>query len=201
MMSFFDMLFPPREDEVVLRGVSLDGFLTLVSPQVVPATHPESIALLPFRDRLVRAAIHEAKYHGSERAFKYLGVALAEYLRDADDVKKPILVPVPLGRKRRAERGFNQVEEIAERACVELGIPMDATLLRRMRETTSQISLAKGAREENMRGAFRATRNVDPAHTYILVDDVITTGATLQAAVNALKAAGAEHVVPIALAH
>lgn len=201
MMSFLDMLFPPRADEVALRSVSLDGFLALVSPQVVPATNPESAALLPFHNELVRAAIHEAKYHGNERAFKYLGIALAEYLRDADDVRKPILVPVPLGRKRRAERGFNQVEEIAERAGVELDIPMDATLLRRVRETESQISLAKESRKENMLGAFRATRYADSTRTYILLDDVITTGATLQAAVNALQAAGAKHLIPLALAH
>jgi predicted amidophosphoribosyltransferase len=52
-----------------------------------------------------------------------------------------------------------------------------------------------------MRGAFGATHSADPALTYILIDDVITTGATLQAAVDALTSAGASHIIPLALAH
>lgn len=200
-MRFLDFLFPPRVDERTLRDASLDEFLALLTPQVVPYTRPETVILLPFNKPVVRAAIHEAKYHGSNRAFRYLSAALAEYLRDADDTRKPVIVPVPLGYKRRKERGFNQVEETVRRTEQELGIPVDSTLLERMRETESQVSLTREAREENMRGAFLATRRADPAYTYIVIDDVITTGATLQAAVDALKEAGAEHIVPLALAH
>ena len=78
---------------------------------------------------------------------------------------------------------------------------IDATSLVRTRETISQVSLAREKREENMRGAFRAAHSIDPSHTYIVIDDVITTGATLQAAVDALKEAGAVHIIPLALAH
>ena len=201
MRGILDFLFPPRVDEITLRTVSLDTFLTLVAPCVVPATRPETVILLPFSEPVVRATIHEAKYHGSDTAFTYLAAALADYLRDADDIKRPIIVSVPLGRERRKERGFNQVEEIAKRVCGELGIILDADLLSRTRETISQVSLPRTAREENMRDAFRATRPADPALTYILVDDVITTGATLQAAVDALASAGASHIIPLALAH
>ena len=201
MRGILDFLFPPRVDEITLRTVSLDTFLTLVAPRVVPATRPETVILLPFSEPVVRATIHEAKYHGSDTAFTYLAAALADYLRDADDIKRPIIVSVPLGRERRKERGFNHVEEIAKRVCGELGIILDADLLSRTRETISQVSLPRTAREENMRDAFRATRPADPALTYILVDDVITTGATLQAAADALTEAGARHIIPLALAH
>ena len=205
-MRFFDFLFPPRSDEVVLRDVSNDDFLVQVAPRLVGETRPETIALLPFSAASVRAAIHEAKYHGSERAFALLSSALAEYLRDADDgFGKPVIVPVPLGKERYQERGFNQAEEIVRRVAKELGIVVDALLLERVRETASQVSLPRRAREENMRGAFRiaqdAARSINPAYTYIVIDDVVTTGATLQAAVDALKAAGAEHIIPLALAH
>ncbi len=201
MLHFFDFLFPPRVDEITLRDISLDEFLILMVPRVVSVTRPETVILLPFNKGPVRAAIHEAKYHGSEQAFIFLGAALTEYLRDADDIRKPLIVPVPLGKERQKERGFNQVEEIVKCAAEELNVTVDTALLERTRETASQVSLPRGAREENMRGAFRATRSADPAYTYIVIDDVLTTGATLQAAVDALKDAGAEHIIPLALAH
>lgn len=205
-MRLFDFLFPPRVDEIVLRDISDDDFLAKVAPRLVPATRPGTVALLSFGDASVRAAIHEAKYHGSERAFRMLGSALADYLLDADDIRATrlnlvALVPVPLGKERLTERGFNQVEEVAKRAVRELGIKIETGLLVRTRETVSQISLAREKREENMRGAFKTTRRTDSAYTYIIIDDVITTGATLQSAINAMQDAGAEHIIPLALAH
>lgn len=203
-MRLFDFLFPTRVDELALRNISNDAFLALMRPRLVPETRPGTIALFPFSLAPVRSAIHEAKYHGGERAFRLLGSALADYLRDADDVghrKFIILVPVPLGKERLKERGFNQAEEVAKRAMRELEMKIEDDLLIRTRETISQVSLAREKREENMRGAFRATRRADPARTYIVIDDVITTGATLQAAISALKEAGALHIIPLAIAH
>lgn len=205
-MRFFDFLFPPRVDELALRDVSLDTFLAHLNPRLVPDTRPGTVALLPFHAPSVRAAIHEAKYHGSERAYEYLAHALAEYLRGADDISKPILVPIPLGKERLRERGFNQAEEIVRRAAVILGgAAVNTTLLLRIRETASQVSLPRHEREKNMRGAFACLpaerAPVEPAATYIIVDDVITTGATLAAALSALQEAGAGHIIPIALAH
>ncbi len=212
-MRWFDFLFPPRVDEAVLRDVSEDDFLALLKPRLVPETRPGTVALLPFSDAHVRSAIHEAKYHGSEQAFGLLGSALADYLRDADDVRhrKSHIVPVPLGKERLKERGFNQVEEAACRALRSLGegrggvLLIDNATLVRTRETVSQVSLQRHKREENMRGAFRvpqdAAHSINPSHTYIVIDDVITTGATLQAAIDALHEAGALHIIPIALAH
>lgn len=207
-MRLLDILFPPRVDEIALRNVSTDDFLALVAPRLTPETRPGTVVLLPFNYPSVRAAIHEAKYHGNAQSFQLLALALTEYLRDADDgFRKLIIVPVPLGKQRRKERGFNQVHEVLLRALRILGeegvhtFMLDPDLLIRTRETTSQISLPRRAREENMRGAFRVTRPADPAYTYIIIDDVLTTGATLQAAIDALKKAGAEHIIPLALAH
>jgi len=201
-MRLFDFLFPPRVDEIALRDVSDDDFLSLMKPRLVPVTRPGTVALFPFNEAVVRAAIHEAKYHGSEHSFRLLGSALADYLRDTDErPRRSFIVPIPLGKERLKERGFNQVEEMAKRAVQELGIKIETELLVRTRETISQISLAREKREENMRGAFIATRRADPTYTYVIIDDVLTTGATLQSAIDALKDAGAEHIVPLALAH
>jgi ComF family protein len=209
-MGFFDFLFPPRVDEVALRAISADEFLGLLSPQLVEYTTPETTSLLPFHDARVRAAIHEAKYRGSERAFSLLGAALAEYVRDSDELGRKIhFVPVPLGKTRLKERGFNQVEEVVKRVLAqfgpESGIQVETGLLIRTRETISQVSLPREARKENMRGAFALSPSkgsvFDPACTYIVLDDVITTGATLQAAIDVLRQAGATHIIPLALAH
>lgn len=202
MWGILDMLFPPGDDDIALRRVSDDEFLSFVRPQLVPVTRPATIAFLSFGEPSVRAAVHEMKYHGSERAFTLLSIVLSEYLRDGDTgLTKPVLIPVPLGGKRRKERGFNQIEEVCRRIAKECNVEMDTSLLTRTRETVSQVSLPRRKREENMHGAFRATRPVDADRTYMIIDDVTTTGATLQACIDALTDAGAEHVIPLALAH
>jgi ComF family protein len=202
MMRFFDFLFPPREDELVVRTLTPDSLLAHLSPQLVPLTRPETTALLPFSNPLVRAALHEAKYHGSARAFDALAAVLHEYLKDIDLFgATPIIVPIPLGKQRRESRGFNQVTEVLTRALPGTSCELSEGLLVRVHETASQISLPRAARAENMRGAFAVEKTIDPDRTYIVVDDVTTTGATLQAALDAVSKAGARHVIALALAH
>ena len=212
MRHLLDLLFPPRADERAIRDVSADAFVTRVTPRMVDYTRPPAIALLSFADPVVRSALHEAKYHGSTHAYALLGAALEAYLAEADEVSRSaLLIPVPLGEKRLKERGYNQVERVINAALRHPSLAhlaLDPRLITRARETVSQVSLPREAREENMRGAFTASLKLRSASTaelssttYIVIDDVITTGATLQAAVDALKAAGAAHIIPLALAH
>lgn len=202
MHRIVDFLFPPREDERTLRKLPPDALLKALAPREVPVTRPETLVLLPFHVQAVRAAIHEAKYHGSPTALTLLVSVAVEYLRDGDfDLSRARLVPIPLGARRRKERGFNQAEEVAKRISHELGIPLRTDALIRIRETESQVSLPREKRAENMRGAFCAAPSLNPSLLYIILDDVTTTGATLQAALDALSEAGATHLFPIALAH
>ena len=202
MVHIFDILFPPREDEITLRGISPENFLLLSMPRLAPVTRPGTVTLLSFSNPYVRAAVHEAKYHGNTYACKLLGLVLSTYIRGvAEHHLHLIMVPIPLGSARRRERGFNQTEKIVRQAVKECGGAIDTRLLKRTRETVSQVSLPFQKREENMRGAFVAIRPANPTDTYIILDDVTTTGATLQAAIDALQAGGAEHIIPIALAH
>jgi len=217
-MRWLDILFPPRTDEHTLHATDSDGLETLLDPRLAPVTRPATVVLLPFFNPVVRAAIHEAKYHGTAHSFDLLAAVLAAYLRDADDLGDTrfnlvSLVPVPLGTKRRKERGFNQVEEVARRALQKLksdigNITLETDLLIRTRETVSQVLLPRTTRERNMRGAFTASPRLHRTstaeiaqRTYLIVDDVLTTGATLQAAIDALAKAGAKQIVPLALAH
>lgn len=213
MLGFLDILFPPREDERRLRGESADAFCARISPRLVEAGPVRAAALLPLSDPVVRAAIHEAKYRGAEKAFALLAAALAdalpEYLAEAEYGRgRAVLMPVPLGHARRLERGYNQVEEVVRRALARLGHPavplsFDASFLARTRETPSQVSRTGSERRENMRGAFAAAHAADGSNLYVIIDDVVTTGATLGACAEALALAGAaqERILPIALAH
>lgn len=195
-----DILFPPRVRELSVRSTSKEEVLARLSPRPLPH---EGAALLPYKDPLVKALITEAKFCGNERAQALLGEVLSDYLHDAlPDVlsfeeREVFLLPIPLSKKRYRERGYNQVEEIARRAG---GVPMKTHVVRRVRDTTPQTTLGKEERKKNVVGAFEA-REVNSKHLYIVLDDVATTGATLEEAVRALRDAGATRVIPIALAY
>lgn len=202
MRRWLDFLFPLRADERTVRETSAEALLGARRQSPVARTSPPTVALLPFADARVRAAVHEAKYHGNARALELLSEVLAAHLSRIEEPHERLrLVPVPLGRTRLRERGFNQAEEIARRAGDRLRIPILDALLARTRETASQVSLSRIEREKNMRGAFALSHPASPDLTYILLDDVITTGATMQAAIDALASAGASRVLPVALAH
>lgn len=200
------LLFPLRADEAIVAALATDELLAVLDPELVPLGEGLcAVTLLPFVDDRVRGAIHEAKYQGNATAFALLALVLSEYVREATEEdferRSYALVPVPLGSTRRTERGYNQIEEVALLVSKELGIPIKPALLARSRETLSQVSLPRHKRLVNMKGAFACTRPVEPRITYILLDDVLTTGATLLAATIALRDSGAENILAIALAH
>lgn len=160
--------------------------------------------VLPYREPLVHAAVVEAKFYHNAHATRMLGVVLQEelmMLHEEHVLAHLVLIPLPLSKERRRSRGYNQVEEIAKHAVRDLSaITLAPNILKRVRNTLAQTRLSGRERRENMRGAFRA-QDVDSACTYIVLDDVVTTGATLDDAVRALKTAGALDVIPLALAH
>lgn len=201
-----DLLFPPRESERLVRAASQDLFAAHLVPREIPLGNGTALGLFPYRVPLVQALVVEAKFHGNQAAQRLLGEALAEYLMElyADEAALAgtlALVPLPLSEERRRERGYNQDERICQIAAERLpGMKVCADTLYRTRHTAPQTSLLRDARLKNMEGAFSA-RSVDKEVTYVLMDDVITTGATMEAGINALEAAGARRVIPIALAY
>lgn len=108
------------------------------------------------------------------------------------------VVPVPLHAARLRRRGFNPAAAIARQLAREAGAPIAHGALARTRDTPSQTGLGRAARRANVRGAFRA-RRLDAA-TVWLVDDVVTTGATLEECARVLRAAGARQVVALCAA-
>ena len=113
-----------------------------------------------------------------------------------------VLVPVPLFRKQKRRRGFNQAELIAQELSRFFQIPLEAANLIKIRKTKSQARLNKEQREVNLKNSF-ALKNpaVIAGRKIILIDDVITTGATLEECAKALKQAGAKQVWGLAVAY
>jgi ComF family protein len=140
------------------------------------------------------------KFAGQLPAGALLGELMAaELARSGAAGAVDLVVPVPLHRSRLAERGYNQAWEIARQVARSLERRADPRLLERIRATPAQAGLGAAARRRNVRDAFRAEPAVRGLRI-ALVDDVVTTGATVRAATLALRAAGALDVVVWAVA-
>jgi ComF family protein len=158
---------------------------------------------------LVRRALHQLKYGGETRLAVPLGEAIARrWARVA--AGGDVLVPVPVHIDRARHRGYDQAELIARSAAAALGLPC-APILERARATIAQFDLDRATRATNVRGAFRlkprtagtgSPQSASPlaGRWIVLVDDVVTTGATLSACAAPLLAAGAVGVSAVTVA-
>lgn len=163
-----------------------------------PPAYDRLLALWTYRPPL-DAVVQGLKFRRLDYLGRHLANALAEGLGEALDGFDAI-VPVPLHWRRRLTRGYNQAERIASPLARQLGLPLVAAL-RRARRTPPQTSLGKSDRLANLHQAFRVPR---PGRIrglrLLLVDDVATTGATLDASAAALRQAGAVAVTALVAA-
>ena len=148
--------------------------------------------------------VQELKFGGQLALAPLFGDLLAQAMRQLPRATWPsVLAPVPLGQRRLTERGFNQALEIGRALARGLGLPLQARLLERCRDTAPQTLLAPGERRANLRLAFRvppaSLGSVSGQHIGI-IDDVITTGVTLDEIAATLKRAGASRVTCLAFA-
>ena len=224
-----DLAFPARcpgcgrEGEPICAACAraLDARLELPAgvPIGLPSDSPAPILQLEWCaafSGVVRHALHELKYGGETRLATPLGRAIARRWRRVG-AGGDVIVPVPVHAERRRRRGYDQAELIAEVAAKELGLPF-APILARARATTAQFDLDRSTRATNVRGAFAlrgrapgGTPGLDPGRAsaatrplegrwIILVDDVVTTGATLSACAEPLLEAGALGVSAVTVA-
>ena len=143
--------------------------------------------------------IHRLKYEGCFA----LGQPLAEALIAGWPCwpqPPDLIIPIPLHPRRRRQRGYNQSELLARPLAQAVGVAYSATALQRTRHTPPQVGLGPRARAANVRGAFTAAPDEAHGRAVILIDDVLTTGATMIAAAEALLAAGAASVSAYCLA-
>jgi ComF family protein len=159
-----------------------------------PPPHDATLALADYRPPLDRLALG-LKFHSRLAVARELGRRLACLADDhpACTPRPDVIAPMPLAHARLVSRGFNQAWEIARPLARALGVPAEPTLMRRVADTAPQSRLDRQARRRNVAAAFRVARPVRGLHVG-LVDDVMTSGSTLEAAARALKTAGARRV-------
>jgi ComF family protein len=168
----------------------------LISPQAMadPPAFARARAVARFEDGPARTLVHRLKY--SDRAelarpvARWMARAGADLMADAD-----LLAPVPLHALRLWRRRFNQAAALTAEVSRQTGKPCDLAVLRRVKATRSQVGLSRAQRAENVQGAFRVAEGAAVRGlNVVLIDDVLTSGATANAASRALLRAGAKRV-------
>jgi ComF family protein len=150
----------------------------------------------------IQQAVHSLKYEGIYPLGVLFGRQLGEMIAESAEAERiEGIVPVPLHRLKKIERSYNQAEKIAAGIAEVLGKPVLNGVIKRKKYTESQTGLSLHQRRHNLEGAFIPGRRPSPRNV-LLVDDVVTTGATVMAAAEALLKSGAEtvHLAAVALA-
>jgi ComF family protein len=152
-----------------------------------------------FYEGPVRKAIHSLKYRGDITLGEILARPLINIIERQAWVSDFVL-PVPMGEKRLSSRGYNQATLLARPVAYAIGKPFFPKALRKIRETSTQVGLSFSERLENVKGAFQAAVKNVHGMSVLIVDDVTTSGATMEACACALKKAGAIKVYGLTIA-
>jgi len=204
LLPLLDLLYPPRC--VVCREPGPERFCARCRHTITAAEPPLRVrSVLAGRGCVgkytgpLREAVLYLKYHDRRALADDVGALLAARLEAVRDEWQPeALVPVPIHPQRRRERGYNQAELLAAALGRRCGLPVrDA--LERVRDTPPQVGLSRKERHENVRNAFAPRAGAAPGRRAVLIDDVQTTGATLEEAARMLRAAGAHQVYALTL--
>jgi len=155
--------------------------------------------LFEFEDK-IRQLIHLLKYKRHLTLGKYFAIEAKNNFPKLTNHSFNEIIPVPLYKSRRRERGYNQSEVIAMAMAKIFSLPVKSEHLLRIRPTSSQTKMTKEEREKNVKDAFYCPVELRGSNI-LLVDDVITTGSTIEACLNTLKKAGANEVGVFVVAH
>ena len=143
----------------------------------------------------VPGAVYRFKYHNRRRYGQIFAKEMAE--RYEDQIRKwkiEEIIPVPLHRKKKKKRGYNQAEIIAAELAACVNLPVRNDVLFRVKDTKPQKQFDNRERKRNLQGAFAVSRNWIPCRNVLLIDDIYTTGSTIERSAKMLKKAGAENV-------
>lgn len=146
-----------------------------------------------YNDKM-KASVVRYKYYGCREYGDFYAAAMCRYARDEILRWKPdVIVPVPLHKKKLRTRGFNQSEYLARRVAGFYGIPISVRIIYKTKNTKSQKKLSARERRKNLEEAFSVAERLDGL-SVLVIDDVYTTGSTMDAVSAALKEKGAEKI-------
>jgi ComF family protein len=150
-------------------------------------------------DHPIQNGLHAIKYRGNIALGEALAAQVAEFVCSLQwDIE--LVVPIPLGKKRLQERGYNQVALVAEPLAYAMGWEYAPRALWKARETRSQVGLNISQRRENVDNAYQANPEIVKRKSILLMDDVATTGSTISSSTQALLDAGARDVYALTIA-
>lgn len=198
LRKFIDCLLPPHPTTLIIRAETPEKFLRYFKPKTFQGT----IALSEYKEEIVKNAIKANKFHNDNQAAILLAKLIEKWLEE-QIVKPTILVPIPLAKTREQNRGYNQVTRILEKIANHENVLVE-NLLIRTRETPPQTKLSRSERLTNLKNvfAFRETRINLQSYRIVLIDDVVTTGTTLNSAYEVLKEKLPNNeIIRLALAH
>lgn len=201
LAQMLDLLFPPRcagcekVDAVWCAACQSEmDAIPFPSPRTLePDSHLTGLAATGPHDGKLQQAIWSLKYENNRALAACLGQRLGQRLKTLD-WNIDMIVPVPLNANRRRQRGYNQSELMAQQMPAAATVLLMPQAIDRAIDTRSQVGLNMQERKENMQGVFRADPQAVTNKTILLVDDVCTTGATLEACAQAALDAGASAV-------
>lgn len=210
-----EFIFPKRDDFKLIENLATTDFEKFYRPHA----QDKFIALSSFQERIIRATIHEAKFHHNEHAWSLLAHSLSRYLSTVPPATQTItntihsnghqreilVIPIPLSKQRQKERGYNQVTEVAKLAVKNLErFELRQDVLLRTKHTPPQTGLSREERLTNVADAFGVrdhTRKLIRNRHIIVLDDVATTGTTMKAAKAALLPLHPASIKCVAFAH
>jgi competence protein ComFC len=147
----------------------------------------------------LRDAIHSLKYQRNLGLGEFFSIPLLQVIR-REKWKIDLITAVPLNEKRQKERGYNQAEVIARPLARKMGIPYSSNMINRIKNTHSQVGLSLLERQNNVAEAFITLSTLAVYKNVLIIDDVATTGSTLDACAKALMDAGTNKVFALTLA-
>jgi len=207
--GFLDFLFPKKCLGCGAKNVILCEKCLAFFPEspLVETKTSFIFAASSYQDEIVKKSIRLFKYHGIKilaepfgaLIFKRIVTALPESMRDQN---KTLIIPISLSKKRHRERGFNQSELIGRFLSDKMSIRMENNVLYKIKETISQVEIKdREKRLKNLEGAFEVKNaEIIKNKNIILIDDITTTGATLNEARRILKIAGAKKIIGLVVA-